>query len=60
MKQTANRRWELAGFLTGVEAGIEAFVEDKMHMGPFQAEYRRLSRDVGASAARQQLGLGDT
>lgn len=57
MKQSVNRRWELAGFRTGLEADIKAFVDDKVHMGPFQAEYRRISREFGPRAAREQMGI---
>jgi enoyl-CoA hydratase len=55
MKRSVNRRWELAGLRTGIEDDVEAFVEDKLHMGPYQAEYRRLSREIGPRAARERL-----
>lgn len=58
MKQSVNRRWELAGLRTGIEHDIDAFVDDKVHMGPFQAQYRRLSRELGPSVARERMGLG--
>jgi hypothetical protein len=57
MKQTINHRWELAGLIAGIERDIEGFVENKVHMGPVQSEYRRLAREVGSRAALQQLGI---
>ncbi len=57
MKRSINVRWELAGIVAGVEDGIRGFVENKVQMGPVQAEFRRLSREIGSGAALRQLGI---
>jgi enoyl-CoA hydratase/carnithine racemase len=57
MKRSINRRWELAGFRTGIEEDVRRFVTDKVHMGPFQTEYRRLTQEFGPRVARERLGM---
>lgn len=57
MKRSVNRRWELAGLRLGIEEDIDAFIDDKVDMGPFQLEYRTLSREHGPSVAAERMGL---
>ena len=57
MKRSVNRRWESAGMVAGIEQDIEAFVEDKVRMGPFQKEFRRLLLEVGGDAPMEQMGI---
>lgn len=57
MKQAINHRWELAGFVAGLEHGVDGFVDNKVNMGPVQSEYRRLSREIGSRAALDRLGI---
>lgn len=57
MKRSVNRRWESAGMVAGIEQDVEAFVEDKIRMGPFQKEFRRLLREVGGDEPMEKLGI---
>ena len=57
MKRSVNHRWEMAGMVAGIEQDIEAFVEDKVRMGPFQKEFRRLLLEVGGDAPMEQMGI---
>ena len=57
MKRSVNRRWELAGLRLGFEEDIDAFIGDKVDMGPFQLGYRSLSREHGPSVAAERMGL---
>jgi enoyl-CoA hydratase/carnithine racemase len=57
MKRSVNRRWELAGLRLGIEEDIDAFIDDKVDMQPFQLEYRTLSREHGPSVAAERMGL---
>jgi enoyl-CoA hydratase/carnithine racemase len=57
IKRSVNARWELAGFVTGIERDVEAFVENKVFQGRVQAEYRRLAREIGGRAALERLGI---
>lgn len=57
IKRSVNDRWELAGFVTGIERDVERFVENKVFQGPVQAEYRRLAREIGGRAALERLGI---
>ena len=58
MKRSIIRRWERAGLVEGVEEDVAGFVEDKVHMGPTQKEFRRLARELGVGEAVKRLGLG--
>jgi enoyl-CoA hydratase/carnithine racemase len=57
IKRSINARWELAGFVAGIERDVDAFVENKVFQGPVQAEYRRLAREIGGRAALERLGI---
>lgn len=57
MKRSVNWRWEAAGVVAGVEQDIANFVDDKIHMGPTQKEFRRLAMEVGGDAPMEQLGI---
>lgn len=57
VKRSVNARWELAGFVTGIERDVEAFVENKVFQGPVQVEFRRLARELGTRAALERLGI---
>jgi len=57
MKRSVNARWELAGLVAGIERDVSGFVENKVHQGPFQIEYRRLARELGVRAALEKLGI---
>ena len=55
MKRSVNRRWELAGLVEGINEDVAGFVEDKVNMGPVQAEFRRLAREVGVGEAARRM-----
>ena len=55
MKRSVNRRWELAGLVEGINEDVAGFVEDKVNMGPVQAEFRRLAREVGVGEAVRRM-----
>jgi enoyl-CoA hydratase len=57
IKRSINARWEAAGFVTGIERDVEAFVDNKVSQGPVQKEYRRLAREVGGRTALERLGI---
>jgi enoyl-CoA hydratase len=57
MKRSVNARWELGGLVAGIERDVEGFVDNKVHQGPFQIEYRRLARELGVRAALEKLGI---
>jgi len=57
MKRSVNRRRELAGLRLGIEEDSDAFIDDKVDRGPFQFEYRTLSREHGPSVAAERMGL---
>ena len=51
-----NHRWrELAGLVEGINEDVAGFVEDKVNMGPVQAEFRRLAREVGVGEAVRRM-----
>jgi enoyl-CoA hydratase len=57
VKRSVNARWEQAGIVGGITRDVEGFVENKVHQGPFQVEYRRLAREIGVRAAMERLGI---
>lgn len=57
MKRAVNRRWEVAGLVTEVEHGLDAYVHDKADMRPFQREFRQWVTEVGVEAAIGRLGI---
>lgn len=57
MKRSVNRRWELAGLITGVEEDVEQFVRDKLNMGADQRRFRELLAEHGMEEAIRRLEL---
>lgn len=57
MKRSVNRRWEVAGVVTEVEAGLDAFVQDKLVMSEFQKAFRELVAQLGVRPAIAHLGI---
>lgn len=57
MKRSVNRRWELAGVITGVEDDVDNFVRDKLSMGQTQQEFRKLVVEYGVEEAIVRLGI---
>ena len=57
MKRSINYRWEVSGLVAAVQRDVGGFVDNKVSMGPVQAEYRKLSREIGMRAALERLGI---
>lgn len=57
VKRSVNRRWEVSGLVGEVEAGVDAFVQDKVNMRRFQRNFRRISDEQGVGPAITQLGI---
>ncbi|MCL4697647.1 MAG: enoyl-CoA hydratase/isomerase family protein, partial [Burkholderiaceae bacterium] len=57
MKRSVNRRWELAGVVSGVQHDLSRFVDDKAAMSDFQRRVRERLLGAGGEAALDELGI---